>query len=174
MFFATVEIRVQTAEHLLICSYLYIRTVVSIMSYMSYLKFFIAILFKKCNVQYNTIILQVFVSHFYLMSTKFLYPWITKVSFLSDNLCSVHLFFQDVIPFHDQSAFLGLQQLYAYCRPNPRAKYLHHLLAGESTVQLYHLVPKLQRQLLVNVDQTTNISYELCKVQATWSCKTYD
>lgn len=107
MFFATVEIRVQTAEHLLICSYLYIRTVVSIMSYMSYLKFFIAILFKKCNVQYNTIILQVFVSHFYLMSTKFLYPWITKVSFLSNNLCSVHLFFRMLYLFMISLLFLG-------------------------------------------------------------------
>lgn len=139
----------------------------------SYLNF--VLLYGSIHVQHYYMT-SVFVSHFYLKSPKFLidfYLWITKLSYFSDNLCSV-LLFQNVTLLHDQPAFLGHQQLYAYCRPNPRAKYLHHRLAGEPTVQLYHLVPKLQRQLLVNVDQLTNISYELCKVQATWSCKTYD
>lgn len=112
---------------------------------------------------------SVFVSHFYLTSPKLLidfYLLITRLSFFSDNLSSVHLF-QDVTLLHDQPAFLGHQQLYAYCRPNPRAKYLHYRLAGEPTVQLYHLVPKFHRQLLVNANQTTNSLYELCKLQVT-------
>lgn len=132
----------------------------------TYLNF--VLLYGSIHVQHYYMT-SVFVSHFYLTSPKLLldfYLLITRLSFFSDNLSSVHLF-QDVTLLHDQPAFLGHQQLYAYCRPNPRAKYLHYRLAGEPTVQLYHLVPKFHRQLLVNANQTTNSLYELCKLQMT-------
>lgn len=132
----------------------------------TYLNF--VLLYGSIHVQHYYMT-SVFVSHFYLTSPKLhidFYLLITRLSFFSDNLSSVHLF-QDVTLLHDQPAFLGHQQLYAYCRPNPRAKYLHYRLAGEPTVQLYHLVPKFHRQLLVNANQTTNSLYELCKLQVT-------
>lgn len=129
-------------------------------------EFCIAIRFYTCT----TLLYDISICISFLFNVRKLlidfYLLITRLSFFSDNLSSVHLF-QDVTLLHDQPAFLGHQQLYAYCRPNPRAKYLHYRLAGEPTVQLYHLVPKFHRQLLVNANQTTNSLYELCKLQVT-------
>lgn len=141
----------------------YLETYFALNTYLNFV-----LLYGSIHVQHYYMT-SVFVSHFYLTSPKLLidfYLLITRLSFFSDNLSSVHLF-QDVTLLHDQPAFLGHQQLYAYCRPNPRAKYLHYRLAGEPTVQLYHLVPKFHRQLLVNANQTTNSLYELCKLQVT-------